>query len=41
VLLLVALKHQEIMKNPKVRQLIETLEEAAFQNEMMEELKRK
>jgi hypothetical protein len=41
VLVIVARRQPDIMKDPKVRELIETLEEAVFQPEMMEELKRK
>lgn len=40
-LLVVARKHPKIMAEPRVKELIENLEEAVFQKETMEELRRK
>jgi hypothetical protein len=41
VLLAIRGRHPEIMKDAKVKDFIETLEEAVFQKTMMEDLKRK
>ena len=41
VLLVVARRHPDIVKDTRVKEMIEILEEAVFQSDMMEELKRK
>jgi hypothetical protein len=41
VFLVVAAKHPEIMRDSKVKRMVDLLEEAVFQTEVMNDLKRK